>query len=631
MFNFAWVDANETTFDEGTHVREDERVYSYSFEHAEGDFASLKITILNPRVGLLAAGRKVWMWFSADVGGTQTPLFFGRLVGIPQNIFQEAVELEFVARPADYVDQKLALAETMRDYPFWDELFIREDALDDPDTVLEARSALWYVDPVTHEVSVSDLLVGEDGTIEYTADDYYDGDMELSVANTPARSVEVTTAIPWNNQGAGVIDLTGLLLETWTNPVGNYWGMISSYTFMGLFNDWPQDQETYAGGYYVYQSRLENVTNTTIPPFIKKEPDIWAGVGGDFPQNLPTGSLMLTGPAYIGLFGFAPEPVPTSMIYVPLGWGKPQYKIGYAASRQYTERVSLQIGCDVQDVVTLSDEDETIHIEVPSNSASDVILGEIPIGNVGRRSFVDTDRGKLAMAHLVAIGRANLIMKARCVRLTFTTNFANGLPCSLRKNALVHNPRLPGGQMVGKIVGVAHSLDGQNGALRYQVTIAASVGKGGSYTADDGDPTYVAAGYVKKGYQKYENVIEVLSTGDIAYTVANYEPDDDKIDFTTRLGTREVVKLFTIDNLPDDQAAAVKDGASHVTPATYGVQGSTSYDEAQVRQIISDMPTKVNLQLKPLTTGPYETDVSVVVQDLVIPKQIDLEADSGVS
>ena len=629
MLNFAWVDASETTFDPVDHAREDERVYSYEFEHVEGDFASLKITIKNPRVGLLALGRKTWLWFSKLHEGVQTPLFFGRLIGIPDNIFQDTIELEFTARPADYADQKVALADTLKVAPYWDPLFVKEDSLDDPDVVLEARTALWHIDPVTHVVTISDILVGEDGTVTFTGDDYYDGDMELSRANTPARSAVVRTSVSWDNQGAGTIDLTGLILETWRNPVGNYWGMISSYTFPGLLNDWPQDQKSLGKGYYVYQSYLRDVTNENVPPYIKK--DTTVADDFEFPSNLPVGSLMLAGPAIIGQFGFNPEPLPSSMTYVPLGWGVPKFVLGYAASRSYTENLTITMTCAVQDVLTLSGEDDVITIDVPANSASAVLLGEIPIGDVGRRSYVLSDRGlDRSLPHLVAIGRANLISRSRAFRLTFTTNFSNMLPCSLRKSAVVYNLRLPGGQMVGKIVGIQHGLDGATGALRAKITIASCAGLGGApYTVEPGDPTYVEEGYVAQGYQRYDSSVMVLPSSDVSFSVESFEPDDDGVDFTSRLGTRDVIRLFTISGQPDDQAESVMDGSVTVTPATYGVQGSTSYDEAKIRQLLQESPSKVNMELRPLATGPFETDVSVTVTDLIIPRQIDLEAEAA--
>lgn len=628
MFNFAWVDASETVFDQVTHAREDERVYSFEFDHVEGDFASLKITIRNPRVGLLALGRKTWLWFSTLVGSVQTPLFFGRLVGVPNNIFQETIEIEFIGRPSDFVAQKLALAETLKVAPYWDPLFVKEESLGDPDVVLEARTALWHVDPVTHDVTISDLVIGEDGTVIFTGDDYYDGDMELSISNTPARSAVVKTSIQWDNQGAGTIDFTNHILENWINPVGNYGGIISSYTFEGLMNDWPKDQTRYSGGYYVQQSYLINVTNQHVPPMVRRDPVMEKD--DNFPTSLPTGSLTLVSQYFVGGFGFFIDPKPYITMFIPLGWGVPKFVMGYAASRSYTENLSITINCAVQDVVTMRDEDETIEIDVPANSASAIILGEIPIENVGRRSYVLSDTGlERSLPHLIAIGRANLVARSRGVRLVFTTSFEHALQCSLRKNALVYNPRLPGGQLVGKIVGISYSLDGGVGSLTAKITVACCAGRGGdAYVPQAGDPAYVEEGYVELGYQRYDNTISVLSTNDVAFTVETFEPDDDGIDFTQPLQLRDVLRFYSVSGKPMDQADAVVEGSAVINPGGYGVAGTTTYDEAKVREIIREIPTKINMQLKPLTTGPFETDVNVVVSDLIIPKQIDLEAEA---
>lgn len=113
-FYFAWISASETAFDAVAHAREDEDVFAFSIEYAEGDFAGVEIEIRNPRVGLLAPARKVHAFLSYDTGTEIKPLFRGRLVGIPDDINQEVVRLQFRARPDDYAAQKTALASTLK-------------------------------------------------------------------------------------------------------------------------------------------------------------------------------------------------------------------------------------------------------------------------------------------------------------------------------------------------------------------------------------------------------------------------------------------------------------------------------------------------------------------------------------
>ena len=119
----------------------------------------------------MAPSRRVWAWLSWQNGADLVPLFYGRLVGVPTDINQELVTLVFTARPADFVALKAAKAETLKVRPYYDPIWINPDALDDPDTVLEARSALWSIDRVTHEVDISDVLVGEDGIEDFQPDE----------------------------------------------------------------------------------------------------------------------------------------------------------------------------------------------------------------------------------------------------------------------------------------------------------------------------------------------------------------------------------------------------------------------------------------------------------------------------
>jgi hypothetical protein len=47
-------------------------------------------------------------------------------------------------------------------------------------TVLEARSARFYVDPVTLEVTASDILTGEDGNDDFTAADVFYDSLDMT-------------------------------------------------------------------------------------------------------------------------------------------------------------------------------------------------------------------------------------------------------------------------------------------------------------------------------------------------------------------------------------------------------------------------------------------------------------------
>ena len=111
-FHFAWAGADEISFGP-EHQVEDEEVFAFTLEHSEGDFATLAIDIRNPRRQYLAEGADLWMWLSED----GTPLFFGRLVAVPEDLHAEIVRLNFIARPTGYDVAKRALADTLRVRP----------------------------------------------------------------------------------------------------------------------------------------------------------------------------------------------------------------------------------------------------------------------------------------------------------------------------------------------------------------------------------------------------------------------------------------------------------------------------------------------------------------------------------
>lgn len=211
-FFFAWVDKTDTTFNP-VFAREDEKVFGFTIEQAEGDFAALDVDLRNPRIGLLAPTRKQWAWVSYRTkAGVLTPLFFGRLIGIPQEMQDEIVRLSFVARPVDFEAQKNALAATLRVSPYYDPAFFSDEERLDPDRVLEGRSAYWHIDRLTGDVTISDILAGEDGQIDFDDTEVFYDSVSVSYASSPASRCEVTAVVEWEQKGKGDIDITSRIL-----------------------------------------------------------------------------------------------------------------------------------------------------------------------------------------------------------------------------------------------------------------------------------------------------------------------------------------------------------------------------------------------------------------------------------
>jgi hypothetical protein len=612
-FYFAWADS-ETEFDPDVHSVQDEDVFAFTLTQEEGDFAALSCDVRNPRVGLLAPGRKTWVWFSFNDGTTITPLFFGRLIAIPDNIFAEVVTFKFTARPLDFADQKAALAETLRVAPYWDPIFISPDAWEDDDVVLEARTALWHIDPVTHAVTISDVLTGEDGTVEFTEDDFFYDSMSVTLGTVPLRSVSMIATIPWTITGTGTFPLGPMILAQWDVVAAVQF--IDSFTLEGLASSWPKQGAKIGVGWTVERGELVDVSYTAMPQL-----DVPFYYVDGAPTALPVGSVLypiriISGKEWSGTEG-AGYDVNIQSVFAPVGYGIPTLDVSYDANRTMAQTVAFTLKTDMQALMTAPDQDDTLVINLSGNNVSDLLgfggHAEVPIGDVRRRQFVTTERGRSAVEHLILIARANLVIRSRAISVSFQTDLKTGLGVSLRKGVLIHDPRLPGGEASGKVTGYEFSLDGGSGAALASIKFGAAVGYGGSHSPSVGDPTWVEDDYVELGYQEYINEVVLVGAGDVTYSLAPEAVFDDGIDFNN-LTPKDIVKQLVITH----SAAIQRDGLVNF-------KGD---DQAQVSAYLQTVPTQISLQLIPAQGGPFQGIANVGVSDLLIPKQIDLEAPS---
>lgn len=247
-FYFAWVDPDEKVFGP-QHYRYDETIFVATRRLVESDIPELTIEIHNPRIGLLGPGRKQWCWFSwkdPEGDGSVEPLFFGRLVAVPGNLFAEVLQLRFTARPQDYLEQLQKLAETLKVRPFYDGLFLDQQHRDDPHSILEGWSSLYHVDAVPTlgrlpgTVTISDILAGEDGIEIFTSHDaFYDG-FGMELEQNPKTVVRVDMEVGWNQGTTGIVD------------IGNR--VLFSYSGDGLFGSWPKPLSSLGGGWSVFDS-----------------------------------------------------------------------------------------------------------------------------------------------------------------------------------------------------------------------------------------------------------------------------------------------------------------------------------------------------------------------------------------
>lgn len=412
-FFFAWVNETDNAFGPAFE-RVDEHIFSLDIKHEEGQVPTLDITIRNPRVGLLAPGRKVWAWlaYQPPSGSGVIPLFFGVLVGVPTNLFAELVTLQFIARAPDYIRRKQAAAEPLKVRPYWDPVFIDETRRDDPDAILEGWSALYHVDRVSLAVTASDILVGEDGVVTFSGDDAFYDSVSLSLGQAPLTNIQVQASVNWTQRTFGTVP----------GPSVN----IESYTGETFLSGWPKAGTELGSGWRVETSFVHDVYKVAQTPmasfsstWTNNAPNAADGdtqeisMSEDFPALLSPEPLsyILTEQTQSGVCDPDADPPinrPTKIhitgVVVPLWVLNCTWTLRYDARREYSELVVFDLIANTQALIASPTVDQ------------------------------DTELLKINGAN---VGEPLLVFEA-------WSDFA-GLPVSLEKIIFPNNPNTPGG------------------------------------------------------------------------------------------------------------------------------------------------------------------------------------------
>ena len=638
-FYFAWVQPDEE-FDPNVHNREDEKIVRFSIDQSEGEFANLSIDIRNPKIGLLNAGRKLWAYLSYHNGTDVVALFFGRIVGIPSNIHRQVVTLEFMARPTTFSAQKAILAESLRHLPYWDPVFIKPEMWEDPDVVLEGRTELWHTDRINHSVTTSDLLVGEDGVLEFQEDEVPDASVQLTFDQPPIRRVRVVADVTWeqNVEGSGIPILKNWMVPTvaaagvissWPKPTIRAEGIGIAATLVQVFTKGTD----LGGGWFAWDASAHS-------PYEKLETEDWAGW---WLSRYPQGADPLPYPEppfkYHVISSYSAStprggPAESSVTKYAIidDYAVVNLTAGYQATRTYQEKIVFELVADSQPIITDPDDEEILDLAITGNDISlpDPLSGYTvgPIGSTSFRTFFAQDRGKQSLQYLIQLARANIILRSRAVRVVWQCPFDRAAELSLRKSALLHHREMPGGQVVGKIV--AYSLKSEGGRVYGELTIGSCIGYGGSIAPTDGDPTYVADDYADD-YQARDNQINVLGAGDVGFVSIISAPNDDGLVFPLRYFPKTFgplnVTTYSKGNEPIPlpmtwQSEMKSDDCGNTTNVTV----RSSIDTGPYNDWLSGVETVVKFQMKAVESGPFETLYPVITTPLRLPKQIDLEA-----
>lgn len=630
---FAWVDETETTFVPLTHKREDEKVASIDVQHEENAFASATVVIKNPRKGFLHASSNQWVWISDDIGA----LFFGRLTAFPSSITKEVVTLDFEARPKDFQDRKETVAAGLRTLPTWDPVMMTLEAQQNPDSVLEARPELWHINRITHAVTTSNILVGEDGIQEFQPNEMPYDSLDVHIAQVPAHTLEVTAYVSWAQTFGDTIDMGTFLIDTFTGA--------------SLLSDWPKVGGNIGGGWFVADASIHdnwNISSTeTTSVSLSWSNEAAQHANGDtlsisISTTRPTlqGGTPIEIPLTVQTKSGQDASLNTTSLLVAEWALTGKLTLGYNAGRDRREGITFRVSANFQPLISLPDDNSIEPLELQGGDVGlatvvpgDPLEVEIPIGDVKGRSYFTTERGLRTLEWCLLRACAQLQLAGRAIEITVAIPYARARALTCRMNGRINDRRLPGGIATGKIVKYGFTVDGDGGTRIGTMTIGVPIGYGGTVSEVVGTPDYVDDDYVFTDYQVHTGATLTIDDA-VGYTPPIFSSgSDDGLSFP--LTKTDVIQCEVIGNIETQRAFLLSliaipapiGGGTQLTEALTQITDRGQTVPKQVDDGLKNIGHVLHLRLPNLESGPFDNLYSVTVTQLELPQGVDLAAD----
>jgi hypothetical protein len=314
----------------------------------------------------------------------------------------------------------------------------------------------------------------------------------------------------------------------------------------------------------------------------------------------------------------------------------------YEADRKREETLKIHLVADIQPVLhdddgevedpeTVSGVDVGIPI-IESDSDSDAPDDTIPLDDPSRFSYFATDRGLQSVKHIICRMRQKLLFSARAARVSWDCPLGEATGISLRKNAVLRDPRIAGGEAIGKIISYELSGNGDSGEFVAHVTMACAVGNNTAIELSPGsDDVYEDDCFEADCFEHIDQVISALPADDVGFTPPSVSSAGELL---FPLDKGQVLVREQIINSVEEQKAAIDD----TTPTALDLSNSQGQNmvaaiEAMTQKYFEELQNaikskvqKYELELKPVTGGPFTREYIVAPTILSIPKQIDLSA-----
>ncbi len=607
--NFSWMAENEA-FQSAVHNGEDEKIFHLEITQKEAGYARARVVIQNHGYGLLwpRDKRHACISFDGDLA------FKGRLIAMPSNIKGELVALDFIAAPADVEKKKSELCKDIKENGCFDQLFF---AHGEPELreLLQAYTALPHWDRTNGDLTLSNIFKGSKHlNLEGR---FFRDSLTVNIEQEPLTSVNAELKTQWLQQARGTVEIGHHIKQACPK------GYLSSLTGESLERAWWDKNTFKQNGYQVQDSRIKQVK-----PLSKEFPvashEFWHM--DDKPKK----------------------------VRFPRTWYDLQLRLGWTYCQKRHETATFCLKQNVQDI---NGSQRTKSLVFPlatilgrnqhwqpnhTYSRGFQVLHEDQVfqcirrhtsteefnpkkwrllenhahvdGQAARAEFFATDRGQKAIAYGLEVAKAHLAASARCIAIGLTADLADLKDITLDHNLTIHDPRLPGGTVKGKVTSYNFTIDGKTGERTATVKLGVAIGTGVSITETMPVEENYAQEQILEENPNLWNEVHNRSPSALCFRIAGDQAPTMGIRRPAMLSEQELVQHIEILNDADQQNRKL---AQRQYPHTSDIKGE-----------LKAMPTDVRIKLKDLKTyGCLDHQVHVdVLTTWSAPQQINLAA-----
>lgn len=475
---FAMVDPG-TVYDSSIHSVENLKVFNLQLSQSEGQFAVADLEIQNPYVGLLNSTRKRRLFISYEQysGGPKILLFSGTVTAYPSDIDSEIIKVQYTAQPEDWPTIQNAFVQTLKVAPYYNQLLIPAKSRDDAAEILSARSSLYHWNRSTNALTLSDLIQG--ATVLDIEDNFFFDSLSSQLSTPPTKEVDITIVASWTQIGVGLVDAGATIAQAFINTGGTPNHQINSLTPKAFEAAWAACR--IPSGYTLESSSLIATAN-------------------DFSlaqANLSSGAATVAGVTYPTAKGATPT---FRAVTVPRVWYHGILTLIAEYNQKRTENLTMKVISDLQDYSlsgTVPDS-LTLNLEDPVAGLNGAVLDpQLPSFFYDVNTNLITSFGNAVIEYAILRAKAILIKAARAVQTNVEILLQDGIGITCDHSLRIFDKRLPGGYVIGKVIGYTIGIVGDTGVQSVKVTIASTVGNGNN-SVGTGSSTEI--GFENKNY-----------------------------------------------------------------------------------------------------------------------------------